>query len=108
MNNYSRRRVVEKLTVQEIEIFLNTYKDWKLVDEKWIEKKYRFHAYLDGIEFVQKIAQVSEEMNHHPFISIDYKLIRVKLSSWKENGLTALDTKLAEEYDAIYETLKNV
>ncbi len=72
---------VEKLTEQEIERFLNTHKDWKLVDEKWIEKKYRFQSYLDGIDFVQKIARRSEEINHHPFISIDYKLIRVKLSS---------------------------
>ena len=51
---------------------------------------------------MNKIAQLSEEENHHPFISIDYKLIQVKLSSWKENGLTALDTRLAQEYDAIY------
>ena len=93
---------MEKLSHEEIELFLSNNNDWNLVDEKWIERKYRFKDYLQGIQFVNQIAQLSEEENHHPFISIDYKLIQVKLSSWKENGLTALDTRLAQEYDAIY------
>ncbi|WP_328703150.1 4a-hydroxytetrahydrobiopterin dehydratase [Alkalihalobacterium elongatum] len=98
---------MEKLTEQEIQKFLEANQDWNVVDEKWIERKYRFKSYLNGVDFVQEIAKVSEEINHHPFIGIDYKLIRVRLSSWKENGITALDTKLANQYDAIYETIKN-
>ncbi|MEB1808903.1 MAG: 4a-hydroxytetrahydrobiopterin dehydratase [Bacillaceae bacterium] len=99
---------MEKLTEQELHQFLENHQGWQLVDEKWIEKKYRFKEYLNGVDFVQEIAKVSEDINHHPFIAIDYKLVRVRLSSWKENGITPLDTKLAEQYDAIYETIKNV
>ncbi|WP_257009724.1 4a-hydroxytetrahydrobiopterin dehydratase [Evansella halocellulosilytica] len=94
---------MEKLTDEEVQQKLVDADGWNLVDEKWIEKKYRFKDYLKGIDFVQKIAKISEDANHHPFISIDYKLIRVKLSSWKENGLTDLDFKLAHEYDTHYE-----
>ncbi|ADU28976.1 4a-hydroxytetrahydrobiopterin dehydratase [Evansella cellulosilytica] len=94
---------MDQLTEKEIEHFLSINKGWKLVDKKWIEKSYRFKEYLDGIAFVQKIARISEEANHHPFISIDYKLIKVRLTSWRAKGLTALDTSLAQQFDQTYE-----
>jgi hypothetical protein len=42
----------------------------------------------------------------HPFISIDYKLITVKISSWRAKGLTKLDFELAKKYDEVYEKMK--
>ncbi|WP_243292315.1 4a-hydroxytetrahydrobiopterin dehydratase [Bacillus sp. FJAT-47783] len=98
---------MEKLTEQEVIRHLEEVPNWKRVDEKWIERKYRFRDYLVGIKFVEQIANVSEDVNHHPFISIDYKLIRVKLSSWNANGLTKLDFDLAKQYDALYEQIMN-
>lgn len=94
---------MERLTEKEIEQALTENENWKRLDEKWIERKYRFREYLRGIEFVNRIAEASEEANHHPFISIDYKLISVKLSSWNARGLTELDFKLAKQYDDIYD-----
>ncbi len=98
---------MERLTEPEIEQALAENKNWKRIDEKWIERKYRFREYLQGIEFVNQIAKVSEEANHHPFIAIEYKLISVKLSSWNARGLTALDFQLAKQYDDIYSSLGN-
>ncbi|GAE36968.1 4a-hydroxytetrahydrobiopterin dehydratase [Halalkalibacter akibai] len=94
---------MDKLTDREIEIRLVELDRWKIVDEKWLEKKYRFGEYLNGIDFVQKVAHRSEQENHHPFISIDYKLISVRISSWKARGLTDLDFQLAKQYDEIFE-----
>ncbi|MFB5194796.1 4a-hydroxytetrahydrobiopterin dehydratase [Neobacillus sp. KR4-4] len=75
---------------------------WKL-DGKFIVKKYRFREFLQGVAFVNAIAQLSEEKNHHPFISIDYKLVTLRLTSWNAGGLTDLDITLAKNYDTIYE-----
>jgi 4a-hydroxytetrahydrobiopterin dehydratase len=97
---------MEKLTDAAVESFLNELSDWKLLEEKWIEKGYRFSTYLSGVDFVQRVAKLSEETNHHPFISIEYKLVRVKLSSWKARGLTNLDFQLASQYDSLYEEVK--
>lgn len=99
---------MEKLSEQQITQFLSKAVGWNLVDEKWIEKKYRFKDYLTGIQFVQKVANASEEANHHPFISVDYKLVKIKLSSWNANGLTELDFKLAKDYDEFYQQCKLV
>lgn len=94
---------MERLTKEEIDQALANNENWKLTDEKWIIRRYRFRDYLDGIRFVNEIAEASEKANHHPFISIEYKLVTVKLSSWNARGLTALDFTLAKTYDDLYE-----
>ncbi len=94
---------MERFTEEQINVQLQELDGWKLTDEKWITKKYRFSDYLDGIDFVTQIAKLSEEVQHHPLISIDYKLVTVKLSSWQANGLTEVDFKLASEYDRIHD-----
>lgn len=93
---------MDRLDDAQINSLLDALEGWKLEDEKWIIKKYRFQNYLDGIKFVSEIAYLSEEANHHPLISIDYKLVTVKLSSWQAKGLTELDFKLAIDYDRCY------
>jgi 4a-hydroxytetrahydrobiopterin dehydratase len=97
---------MEKLTPMEVQEKLPIIPNWKLTDEKWIERKYRFLDYLNGIEFVHEVANLSEEANHHPFISIDYKLVTLRISSWNAKGLTALDFDLAAKYDALYLQIK--
>lgn len=98
---------MEKLSNEAVQDKLTENPNWKLMDGKWIERKYRFKEYLNGIEFVQHVAHLSERMNHHPFISIDYKLISVKITSWHARGLTDLDFILAEKYDELYAQIKN-
>ncbi|WP_408010637.1 4a-hydroxytetrahydrobiopterin dehydratase [Pseudalkalibacillus sp. A8] len=93
---------MERFTEDQINVRLQELDGWKLTDEKWITKKYRFSDYLDGIDFVTQIANLSEEVQHHPLISIDYKLVTVKLCSWQANGLTDVDFKLAADYDRIH------
>lgn len=93
---------LEKLTNEQVEERLSKTEGWRLIDEIWIEKKYRFKDYLTGIEFVNKVANRSEQVNHHPFISIDYKLITLKISSWQAKGLTELDFELTQQFDQFY------
>jgi 4a-hydroxytetrahydrobiopterin dehydratase len=97
---------MKKLSGTEIQEKLTTIPNWKLTDEKWIERKYRFLDYLNGIDFVQHVAKLSEKSNHHPFISIDYKVVTLKITSWNAKGLTTLDFDLAGKYDELYLQIK--
>ncbi|CDQ20436.1 pterin-4-alpha-carbinolamine dehydratase [Halobacillus karajensis] len=78
---------------------------WKLTDGKFIVKRYRFTDFLTGVQFVNHIAEFSEEIQHHPFISIDYKMVTLKLTSWNAKGLTELDLTCAQKYDGLYESI---
>ncbi|WP_436374654.1 4a-hydroxytetrahydrobiopterin dehydratase [Cytobacillus sp. BC1816] len=91
-----------RLSEEEIARQLSMMPNWKRKDSKWIERRYRFKEYLDGIAFVNKLASLSEEVNHHPFITIQYKMVIVSLTSWSENGLTGLDFELARQIDDLY------
>ncbi|MBY0158009.1 4a-hydroxytetrahydrobiopterin dehydratase [Cytobacillus oceanisediminis] len=93
---------MKRLSEEEIARQLSTLSDWKRKDSKWIERRYRFKEYLDGIAFVNKIASLAEKENHHPFITIQYKMVIISLTSWSENGLTGLDFKLARKIDDLY------
>ncbi|MDC3415116.1 4a-hydroxytetrahydrobiopterin dehydratase [Terrihalobacillus insolitus] len=94
---------MERLNEEQIEQALQKLSNWKRVDEKWIQRKYRFKNYLAGVRFVHDIANYSENIQHHPFISIDYKVVTVKLSSWQAKGLTDLDIEMAAHFDEVYE-----
>lgn len=94
-----------KLTEEEIVQGLQQVDGWKLEDAKWIVKKYRFPAFMDGIRFVNEVAEIAEGMNHHPFISIDYKVVTLRITSWNAGGLTKHDFDSAESYNRAYQDI---
>jgi len=92
-----------KLTDEEIEEKLASLSGWSRQDGKWILKKYRFREFMDGIAFVNRVAAIAESMNHHPFISVDYKMVTLRITSWHAGGLTTLDFTSAAAYDQAYQ-----
>ncbi|MFC3041076.1 4a-hydroxytetrahydrobiopterin dehydratase [Virgibacillus xinjiangensis] len=98
-----RRSRVERLSEAGITRELKDLPSWKRTDEKWIERKYRFKDYLAGIRFVDQIAAYAEEKKHHPLISIDYKVVTLRMSSWQAKGLTALDFEMAKTFEETFE-----
>jgi len=94
---------MEKLQEQEIHTYVENLVGWTWDKGKWISKKYRFQHYLTGVSFVSELANYAEQRNHHPFISIDYKLITIKLSSWNAGGITKIDIEMAKIFDEIYD-----
>ncbi|WP_188455440.1 4a-hydroxytetrahydrobiopterin dehydratase [Virgibacillus oceani] len=94
---------MERLTEEQITKELEMLSDWKRLDEKWIERKYRFKNFLAGVNFVDQIAVYAEEKQHHPFISIDYKVVTLKISSWQAKGLTDLDFEMVNHFDELFE-----
>lgn len=92
-----------RLTEEEVNVRLNRAEGWVLEENgKWIARKYRFPAFMDGIGFVGEVALIAEELNHHPMISVDYRLVTLRLTSWNAGGLTELDFTSAQRYDEAY------
>src|SRR5690625_4212227 len=95
---------MKKLTEEEIERELDQLSGWKRIDEKWIRKRYKCDNYLNGVNYVNKIAEYAEGKNHHPNIAIDYKVVTLKISSWEMQGLTDLDFEMVKHFDELYES----
>lgn len=97
---------MERLSDSAIQEALERLEDWKLVDEKWLQKKFRFRNFLSGVDFVQQVAEYAEGKNHHPFISIDYKVATLKISSWQMKGITDLDVEMIDHFDELYANME--
>ena len=52
------------ISPDEINKSLSNY-GWKYENKK-IAKSYSFKTYMNGIDLVQKIAELAEKNNHHP------------------------------------------
>ena len=63
-------------------------------------KTYSFERFSDGIAFVDRVAAIADEMNHHPDIDIRYTKVTMNLSTHDAGGVMASDLRLAEKIEA--------
>lgn len=71
---------------------------WNEID-KTISKTFEFNSYLDGIDFVNEIANLAEQENHHPDIIIGYCKVAVSLTTHDAGEITEKDYRLAKLID---------
>ena len=83
----------------EIKKSIATY-GWDYSD-KQLHKSFEFDAYLDGIEFINKIAPIAEKLNHHPDIQVGYCKIDISISSHDFGGVTTKCINLATSIEAL-------
>jgi 4a-hydroxytetrahydrobiopterin dehydratase len=76
-----------------------TLKDWNGDDK--ISKEYSFNEFKDALEFIRKVAQLSEMMNHHPEINWNYDKVKITLFTHDEGKVTKKDIDLARKIDEI-------
>ena len=96
------------LTAQEINDFLNKVPGWQQIsDHKAISKDFVMKNFMAAIRFVNNIAKVAEEENHHPDIHLSgYRKLRVELSTHALGGLTQNDFILAAKINELPAELK--
>jgi 4a-hydroxytetrahydrobiopterin dehydratase len=78
-------------------------KAWELKDGK-IVKSFQFASFMDAIEFVNKVAKVAEKLDHHPIITINWKMVRLSLKSFDLDAITKRDINLAKKIEELAPT----
>ena len=71
---------------------------WSLIDNH-LERVYKFANFAAGVEFVNGVAAIADEINHHPEITLNSKQVVVKLISHDIGGLSDKDFDLAKKID---------
>ena len=61
-------------------------------------------TFVAAIRIVDEVAEVAEEMDHHPDIDIRWRTLRFELSTHSAFGVTQLDIELAHRISAIAAT----
>lgn len=86
---------------EEIQQALSNVKDWKVNSDGEIEKQFRFGNFVEAMAFVNKVATIAEQMQHHPDIIINYNRVTLLLTTHDVNGLSENDFSLAQRADAL-------
>lgn len=58
-------------------------------------------SFLDGIRLVQQVAEVAEDLDHHPDIDIRWRTVTFRVSTHSAGGLTSKDLRLAADIDRL-------
>ena len=74
---------------------------WKEKNNK-LEKDFTFINFKDALEFINKVGDLSERLNHHPEIYNIYNKVTLKLSTHDMGDIvTDKDYQLSSEIDKI-------
>ena len=92
----------EALTLEQINHQLNAMdSNWKIFDQRVLKKSWFFADFHHTMAFVNAIAWIAHQENHHPDLEISYNACHVSLTTHALNGLSAHDFSLATRIDAL-------
>ena len=88
----------ELLPDEEIEAQLEGLERWRRSGDA-LTKSFNFETFRDTIVFVNRVATLADENEHHPDIDIRYTEVSLSLSTHSEGGITEKDIDLARQID---------
>jgi 4a-hydroxytetrahydrobiopterin dehydratase len=91
-----------KLTKEQLSTQVQRLKQW-IYEHDSLIRVFEFPHFRQSILFVQQVADLAEESNHHPDISIRYRRVTIILTSHDEQSLTERDIIMAEKIENLYE-----
>jgi 4a-hydroxytetrahydrobiopterin dehydratase len=75
--------------------------EWRREGETLVRER-RFADFAAAIAFVERVAEVAEQANHHPDILVHgWSKVRLTLSTHSEGGITAADLALAQRLESL-------
>jgi 4a-hydroxytetrahydrobiopterin dehydratase len=89
-----------RLPPAEIETALHALPEWS-GDGDGIRRTVELPSFRDAVATIVRIADVAEEMDHHPDVDLRWRTLHLHLSTHSVGGVTALDLQLARRIDAL-------
>lgn len=89
------------ISEEEEKKYLASVPDWILITDgvHKIRRQFTFKNFKGAIAFVNKIAEVAEEEQHHPDIYIFYNKVQIDLFTHAVGGLSENDFIVAQKID---------
>jgi 4a-hydroxytetrahydrobiopterin dehydratase len=94
--------MAELVGTPEIKQRLKRIPEWEH-SKKEIERTFEFEDFTEAMDFVNAVAEIAEEEDHHPDIDIRFNKVRLVLTTHSKGGLTLADFEMAEKIDTLAE-----
>ena len=88
----------ELLKPDAAKALLKKVPEWEL-EKNHIERTFEFDDFSESIDFVNGVAEVAEDEEHHPDIDIRWNKVTLALTTHDAGGLTEKDFALAKQFD---------
>ena len=89
-----------KRVLKEMSMGSNKSKGWGDSNQK-LEKTFKFKDFNGSIDFVNKVAKISETQNHHPDIKINYNKVKISITDHEKGGVSEKCHKFVNAVDKI-------
>ncbi len=83
------------------DLMQSLHKEWLVVDNKLLEREFKFKNFKDAMAFTIQVGNLAEEEGHHPDILLAWGKVKITLWTHKINGLSSNDFILAAKIDAL-------
>lgn len=74
---------------------------WEEVNNS-LQKTYLFSDFKEALDFINKVGDISESMNHHPEMTNIYNKVTLRLKTHDKNKITDLDYQMAKKVDDLF------
>ncbi len=88
------------MTQEEARQHHRKVREWTL-REGLLEREFEFEDFDDAMDFVNDVASLARDADHHPDIHISYNKVRLELTTHKLQGLSEQDFDLASQIDQL-------
>lgn len=90
------------LPADKIAEYLKELEGWDVKEDKLIARTFSFKTFKEGIDFVNQVANLAEQEQHHPDIHIRYRKVTLELTTHAIKGLSENDFIMASKVDVMY------
>ncbi len=82
----------------ELATALKKCPEWEF-EKNSITRTVEFEEFMDAIDFINDLAEIVDEAQHYPDITIRHTRVTIRLTTEDEGGVTDLDIELAQRID---------
>lgn len=98
--------MVELLADDQIAEAKATRPHWDVAGAAFV-RTVELASFPQAIEAVNRIAEIAEEMNHHPDIDIRWRTLKFSVSTHSKGGITSNDVALIDRIDSVLAELSS-
>lgn len=103
-SNQSEFLLMKLKSQQEIDIFLATTDDTWVFSDGHLRLDKNYNNYLETFSRATQIALISEKLDHHPTLIVDYNKLVVKIKTHCGNGITSKDFEFVRQVNRLLKT----
>lgn len=70
-------------------------------DDNSLSKEFKFENFKQALDFVNRVGDIAETMNHHPDVELGWGRVRLTLTTHDAGKVTELDRELANAVDKL-------